>query len=163
MTEWGSRIKLAVRRPGYTQAGLAKACKIAPPSVSDWITGETKMIEGMNLVRAAAYLETSAEWIMTGRPDPKRPAASSQPARLDLETMAEAMLLLGMVADVKGWKRPENVNSSALAVVYELLVEDASESSKSNVVDFMKRFNARLEEREKADGSRRKKAARASA
>jgi transcriptional regulator with XRE-family HTH domain len=36
---------------GLTQAGLAGACGIRPPSVSDWVSGETKTIKGTNLLR----------------------------------------------------------------------------------------------------------------
>jgi transcriptional regulator with XRE-family HTH domain len=51
---------------GRTQAGLAKACNIKPPSISAWMSGKTKKIEGANLLRAATYLGCNPEWLATG-------------------------------------------------------------------------------------------------
>ena len=50
-----------------TKAGLARACGIKQPSVSDWFSGDTATIEGRNLVAAASYLCVSPEWLATGR------------------------------------------------------------------------------------------------
>lgn len=52
---------------GRTKAGLARACGIKQPSVSDWMSGRTKKIEGANLLRAAGYLGVTPEWLATGR------------------------------------------------------------------------------------------------
>lgn len=51
---------------GLTQAGLAGACGIRPPSVSDWFSGETKTIKGTNLLRASQYLNVRPEWLAHG-------------------------------------------------------------------------------------------------
>ena len=50
-----------------TKAGLARACGIKQPSVSDWFNGQTATIEGQNLIAAAAYLGVSPEWLATGK------------------------------------------------------------------------------------------------
>lgn len=49
-----------------TQAGLAKYCKVKPPSVSKWLNGTTKTLQGQNLLRAAEYLECDPDWLATG-------------------------------------------------------------------------------------------------
>lgn len=49
-----------------TQAGLAKYCKVKPPSVSKWLNGGTKTLQGQNLLRAAEYLECDPDWLATG-------------------------------------------------------------------------------------------------
>jgi transcriptional regulator with XRE-family HTH domain len=67
MYSLSDRLKFALSRPpGYTQAGLARACGIATPSVSDWLSGKTKRIEGENLLRAAKFLNVSPWWLATG-------------------------------------------------------------------------------------------------
>lgn len=62
------RLKTALKQEGkkLSQAGLARACGIKPPSVSDWINGKTESMEGKNLVRAAGYLGVNPHWLGTG-------------------------------------------------------------------------------------------------
>ena len=52
--------------PRVSGKDLAKACKVAPASVSGWRTGKTQSIEGANLVRAAQKLNVSEKWLATG-------------------------------------------------------------------------------------------------
>ncbi|BBT40911.1 LexA family protein [Pseudomonas putida] len=60
--------------PKISQAALARACGIKPPSVNDWISGKTKTIEGQNLLLAAEFLGVLPKWLATGR-GPIRKAA----------------------------------------------------------------------------------------
>lgn len=68
MTETlADRLKLAMAGPPrISQAALAKACGVSAPSVSDWCRGVTKSIEGVYLVRAAAFLKVRARWLSEG-------------------------------------------------------------------------------------------------
>lgn len=59
---------------GLTQAGLARACGIKGASVSAWMSGKTKKIEGANLLRAAKYLDVNPEWLATGSGPMRGPA-----------------------------------------------------------------------------------------
>lgn len=52
--------------PKVSQAALARACGVKPPSVSDWMSGRTQNLEGLNLIRAAEKLGVGAEWLATG-------------------------------------------------------------------------------------------------
>ncbi len=62
------RLLLAMRSGGRkSQAGLARACGIKPPSVNDWFTGKTKSIDGKYLTSAARYLGVDPHWLSTGR------------------------------------------------------------------------------------------------
>lgn len=111
---WAKRIfeRLDGLGPTKTQVGLAQACGINKVSVSNW-KGKgtaTAMISGDNLVAAAEYLETTAEWIMTGATS----ADASQPAGLDLPMLRQAF----RVAEAGGGVTPENV-----ADAYQLLLE----------------------------------------
>lgn len=54
------------RRPDLTQAGLARACGVKSPSVSDWLSGKTKKMEGYNLLLAAEYLDLNPWWLAAG-------------------------------------------------------------------------------------------------
>jgi transcriptional regulator with XRE-family HTH domain len=51
---------------GRSQAGLARACKIAPASVSAWVSGKAKSIDGKYLTTAADYLGVNPHWLSTG-------------------------------------------------------------------------------------------------
>lgn len=96
MEKWAERIKTlldAGKKSGLTQTGLAKACGIAQPTVSQWFNDNdskpaTVMIMADNMVSAARYLGTTAEWIITGKGAAQ---SQSQPARLDPERLATAI------------------------------------------------------------------------
>ncbi|MBE9400439.1 LexA family transcriptional repressor [Acinetobacter albensis] len=45
---------------------LARAVGVKPPSVSDWLSGKSKTMEGPNLVRAAQFLKVNSKWLATG-------------------------------------------------------------------------------------------------
>ncbi len=67
MNTLASRLTKALQqKKGLTQAGLARACGVKPPSVSDWINGKTKTVEGANLINAAEYLGVRGKWLATG-------------------------------------------------------------------------------------------------
>lgn len=46
---------------------LARAVGVKPPSVSDWLSGKSKTMEGENLLKAAKYLGVSPVWLATGK------------------------------------------------------------------------------------------------
>lgn len=52
--------------PKGSQAGLMRACKVSNASVSNWFSGKTKSIEGLNLLRAAEYLGVRPLWLAAG-------------------------------------------------------------------------------------------------
>lgn len=49
-----------------SDAELARQAKVKPPSVFAWLSGETKSIKGDNLLRAAAALKVTPEWLAYG-------------------------------------------------------------------------------------------------
>lgn len=49
---------------------LARAVGVKPPSVSDWLSGKSKTMEGPNLVRAAQFLKVNSKWLATGSGKP---------------------------------------------------------------------------------------------
>lgn len=49
---------------------LARAVGVKPPSVSDWLSGKSKTMEGENLLRAAKHLGVNPVWLATGKGEP---------------------------------------------------------------------------------------------
>ncbi len=64
----GRRIKQArlAQRPKMTQQQLADAVHVSRPAVTQWETGETKTLEGENLVQVALALGVTVEWLLYG-------------------------------------------------------------------------------------------------
>ena len=60
------RLTTAMERSGITQAELARACGVKPPSVNGWLSGKSKFLRGENLLKAAAVLGVSQQWLATG-------------------------------------------------------------------------------------------------
>lgn len=52
--------------PKVTGVALAEACGVSPPSVSGWRTGDSKTLEGSNLLAAAKRLGVRPEWLADG-------------------------------------------------------------------------------------------------
>lgn len=49
---------------------LAKYVGVKPPSVSDWLSGKSKTMEGENLLRASKFLKVNPTWLATGSGEP---------------------------------------------------------------------------------------------
>ena len=60
------RLTLAMSSAGISQADLARACKVKPPSVHGWLSGKAKFLRGENLLLAAAALGVNQQWLATG-------------------------------------------------------------------------------------------------
>lgn len=68
MNTLAERLKESLdQSPEFTASGLARACGIKPPSVSDWLSGKTKKMEGANLLSASEYLGVNPWWLATGK------------------------------------------------------------------------------------------------
>ena len=75
------RLRLALAEiqqtaPHKTKSGLARYVGVRSPSVTDWFNGRTKSIEYRNLLKAAAFLGVSAEWLRTGEGEMHSPSVS---------------------------------------------------------------------------------------
>lgn len=67
--KWNDRLRAARDAAGVTDTDIARACGVKNPSVNGWMTGATKTIEGENLLKVCAFLQTSPEWIVFGKKD----------------------------------------------------------------------------------------------
>ena len=67
MDTLAARMRWALdQKPGSSQAELARACKVKPPSVADWLSGKTKTLKAESLRSAAAYLGVNRDWLESG-------------------------------------------------------------------------------------------------
>lgn len=99
MEPWAQRIYDLLAAANLTPADLARGTGLQQGSISGWFgKGKpTKMISGDNLVAAARFLGTSAEYIMTGRSDT---VSASQPVGLDLGKLSTVLAVVeGAVKD----------------------------------------------------------------
>lgn len=71
MSTLAERIKEAMAESGAIAADLARACGIKPPSVSAWLSGETKTLKAATAMRAAEFLGVNQLWLTEGK-GPKR-------------------------------------------------------------------------------------------
>ncbi|WP_369913917.1 helix-turn-helix domain-containing protein [Xanthomonas sp. NCPPB 3005] len=118
MESWAERIHERMVAAGKKPADLARACGVKPGSISGWFgQGKpTKMISGDNLVAAAAYLNTTAEYIMTGRASP---SSQSQPVGLDLSKLSTVIAVVeGAIKDSRKSVPPE-FKANMIKRVYE--------------------------------------------
>lgn len=76
------RIRVAMAAAGVSQAALARACGVKPPSVSGWLSGKSKFLRGENLLMAARALNVDEDWLATGKgnmsPEGRSPGAPSE-------------------------------------------------------------------------------------
>ena len=78
------RLTNAMAIKGISQAELARACNVKPPSVHGWLSGKAKFLRGENLLLAAAALGVSQQWLATGE-GAMQADAGSAPVAIDLD------------------------------------------------------------------------------
>lgn len=67
MDNWHTRLAKAIELRGTTGAALAKATGNKPASISDWLSGKTKMMGAENAVKTCAFLKINQEWLFFGK------------------------------------------------------------------------------------------------
>jgi transcriptional regulator with XRE-family HTH domain len=77
MKTWHERLTFAREQKGLKKSAFARLVEVSAPTVTDWENGETKMIDGLNMVRVCQVLGISAAWLMTGEGDMRAVAVSS--------------------------------------------------------------------------------------
>lgn len=81
MRTWNQRLKEAREALKISQADFARRVGVRQPTVYEWEEGTTKSLKGPNLLKVATALETTPEWLLTGKGARARnvPAAISEP------------------------------------------------------------------------------------
>ena len=102
----GQRIKQArlAHKPKITQQQLAVAVGVSQPAVTQWETGESRTLEGENLVLVARALGVTTDWLLYGTgPGPGEPIPSSTKASQaanDEETgLSRRAFMMGQIFD----------------------------------------------------------------
>lgn len=104
MSTLAERLALAMKGPPEIKpADLARACHVKQPSVSDWLSGKTKKLEGANLLAAAELLNVDPWWLATGEGQmERRPNAPVPHRELVLGIAAQALVEDISEADRRG-------------------------------------------------------------
>jgi len=61
------RLEHALKESGMTASELARAIRIRPQAVSQWISGTTKSPSATNLLRAAKVMGVDPDWLIEGK------------------------------------------------------------------------------------------------
>lgn len=122
MEHWGKTIRRLREANNMSQTELARACKVSPPSVSDWESGKTRMIDGENLVRAAAALGVTPEEIM-GRLTPSLIRARESSARYNAESPVTTLYTAAALAFESGVVSSDYL--SAMTMMLNALIESS--------------------------------------
>ena len=61
---WHKRLTQAREAKNIKKSAFAKLVGVSAPTVTDWENGETKMIEGSNLVKVCQVLDISPTWLL---------------------------------------------------------------------------------------------------
>ena len=98
---------------------LARVVGVKPPSVSDWLSGKSKSMEGENLLKTAKFLGVNPVWLATGAGKPKTTTEDDSNLFLieepntveiqnqDIRQLVDSLLLL----DSKGRLSPELIKA----------------------------------------------------
>lgn len=85
---------------------LARAVGVKPPSVSDWLSGKSKTMEGENLLRASKFLKVNPTWLASGTGD-----------------IQETVIPKFNQLDIEEFKKKYNISESDEAVLFSNIFE----------------------------------------
>lgn len=140
------RLRLAMQKAGMNQRELADAVGVKPPSVNGWLSEKAKFLRGENLLKAAAALGVSDDWLATGAGDMhiRAPAGPSQSVQLDPDILAASIKLIRMTFEILEveFNQEEDGEPTALAYAYLLKLKQTNVTA-DNVVEFSKYFRAK--------------------
>ncbi|MDC4558784.1 LexA family transcriptional regulator [Acinetobacter baumannii] len=85
---------------------LARAVGVKPPSVSDWLSGKSKTMEGENLLRASKFLNVNPSWLASGSGEIQA-STKDKFKQLDLEE----------------FKKKYNISDSDEALLFSKIIE----------------------------------------
>ncbi|MGQ1367096.1 LexA family transcriptional regulator [Acinetobacter baumannii] len=85
---------------------LARAVGVKPPSVSDWLSGKSKTMEGENLLRASKFLNVNPSWLASG-------TGEIQSSKRDKFKQL----------DIEEFKKKYNISDSDEALLFSTIIE----------------------------------------
>ncbi|MFY3460542.1 helix-turn-helix domain-containing protein [Achromobacter xylosoxidans] len=119
MNTLADRLKAAMADAGVRQLDLARATGVSAPSVNNWLSGKTRTLKGVSLVKAAAALGVNDLWLAEGsgprlrtsgpaplpKSDESWPFRSLSPERYDqLPDYIKGVIEGRVLAEVEAWE-----------------------------------------------------------
>ena len=92
---------------------LARAVGVKPPSVSDWLSGKSKTMEGENLLKVADFLKVNPTWLATGSGSPNE---NLNPILSNPESQFK-------ILNIEAFKKQYNIPDSEDAVLFSQKIE----------------------------------------
>jgi transcriptional regulator with XRE-family HTH domain len=155
MTTLTERLTLAMSRRGISQAELARQCGVKQPSVHGWLSGKSKFLRGENLLKAAAVLQVSEEWLATGEGPMEQGVkvftVKSQSTRPDPAILSATQDFLERAFEALGKRFSLKAEAELFADVYEWVAEDGRPTDQRNLVDFAQ-WRAKRDSHRESDG-----------
>lgn len=138
---------MAAMDPVPTQADLARAAGVRPPSVSDWFSGKTKTL-GKALLPVARFLNVNPEWLSAGKGAMHGQVAGSvsQAPRPDFGRISAAIIVLRTYLDLVGSPAEDVADEVLLEIAYEVVLEFGGEEPAANILDLTKILAKRMRE-----------------
>jgi transcriptional regulator with XRE-family HTH domain len=66
INSWHARLTAARRAKNFTKIALAPLVGVTAPAITGWENGNTKKMDGQNLMNVCRVLEITPEWLMHG-------------------------------------------------------------------------------------------------
>jgi len=150
MSTLAERLATAMKNANISQAELARLCGVRPPSVHGWLNGKSKFLRGENLLKAAAALRVSEDWLATGQGSPSRDEQQPTYVRPDPAILVRAYSFLDNSLKILGKKFSMPSDAPLFADVYEWLTESRSlETSSNGTLEDFSRWQAYRENHKK--------------
>lgn len=108
--ETGARIKARRKELGLNQDAVASSVGVSKGAVSQWEAGSVQVL-GKNLVKLAAALSTTPEWLMSG-------GEQSVQLQVDAARLARALELLDSLPKVQLQKLSYSQRAKLIAYLY---------------------------------------------
>lgn len=98
---------------------LARAVGVKPPSVSDWISGKSKTMEGENLLKAANFLGVNPIWLASGIGQPqKKSSTDNEISNIELlTTSTRSKKLDSLVKKLEEMEQDETLTEREIALL----------------------------------------------
>lgn len=161
------RLRLAMEGPPkVSQVAVARAAKVTPTSVNDWLSGKSRTMAGENLLAVAALLGVTPTWLATGRgqmrvnnsaqataPEPSGiGGTSSQSATLTEDILHEALTLLAHDEGHGGTYGPRT-RTRRLYELISRVIADGGRLTDQHNAEFENEVRARVKREGVADGN----------
>lgn len=110
------RVRMAIDAKGCSQADLARAVGIKPPSVADWLNGNTKVLRAKTALRAAHFLGVTALWLTEGK-GPMTTTEASPTISVSALNSTESLFLQSVAIALETHRLPNHAMQTILMII----------------------------------------------